>query len=356
MDRLTRARGREILDAARSVRVLVVGDVMLDRYVKGRVERISPEAPVPVLRYEDETAAVGGAGNVAANVVALGARCRLVGIVGDDAHGAAVHDALEELGVEAGGVRTAPNRPTTVKTRILARRQQVVRVDREVAGDVSPALARGLEETIRAAIPGCDAVVLEDYNKGVLVQPVIRAGLDGARAAGIPSVVDPKRIRFFDYGGCSLFKPNAKELEEATGERLRPDDPLWMGRVRRRLGCDDLLLTLGELGMALQLGDRELIRIPAAARSVYDVSGAGDTVTAVLATALGAGAGTLEAAILANHAAAIEVTKAGVATVGPEEILDRIGSPEEGGAPAGQRPPERGARTHEPFHRERRMQ
>ncbi|NIP58373.1 MAG: hypothetical protein GWM92_08975, partial [Gemmatimonadetes bacterium] len=285
MNRLTRARAREIFDAARSVRVLVVGDVMLDRYVTGRVDRISPEAPVPVLHYEDESAAVGGAGNVAANVTALGARCRLVGIVGDDAQGAAVREALEEVGVEAEGVRTAPDRPTTVKTRILARRQQVVRVDREVEGDVSPNLARSLEEMVREGIPGCDAVVLEDYNKGVLVQPVIRAGLDGARAAGIPSVVDPKRIRFFEYGGCSLFKPNAKELEEAAGERLRPDDPEWMGRIRRRLGCENLLLTLGELGMALQVGDRELIRIAAAARSVYDVSGAGDTVTAVLATA-----------------------------------------------------------------------
>lgn len=314
----------EILEAARDVRILVVGDLMLDRYISGRVDRISPEAPVPVVRVDAESSAIGGAANVAANVVALGAGCEIVGCLGKDAAGDDLRRALDELGVGTDGAVRTEGRPTSVKTRILARRQQVVRIDHEDDQDVSPEIAAELEDSVDRAGSGCDAVVLEDYNKGVLVESVIQTALGRALDLGIPSVVDPKRIRFFDYKGTTVFKPNAKELADALGAHLRPDDPSWMESTRRHLECENLLLTLGEEGMALQTVEGAHLSIPTVARSVYDVSGAGDTVTAMVAVALAAGATVVEAAVLANHSAAIEVGKAGVATVSPEEILSHF--------------------------------
>lgn len=307
----------------RDVHVLVLGDVMLDRYITGSVDRISPEAPVPVVKVEAEGSALGGAGNVAANVVALGAGCSLVGCIGQDDGGRLLWAALEERGVSTEGLVAAAERPTTVKTRVLARRQQVVRFDREVDDDVSDALARVLSEAVRDFAPRAHVIAIEDYNKGVLVPPVIDATLEEGRARGLPTVVDPKRLRFFGFGGATVFKPNAKELADALGERLRPDDAAWMDATRQRLHCENLLLTLGERGVALQTRAGEHVRVPTVARSVYDVSGAGDTVTAVVSVALAAGADVVEASILANYAAAIEVGKAGVATVSPEEILSQ---------------------------------
>lgn len=294
---------------------------MLDRYMTGSVARISPEAPVPVVRVEKEFWAVGGAGNVAANVVALGASCEVAGCVGADAEGQILRETLEELGVGVSGLLALEGRPTTVKTRIMARHQHVTRVDREEVSDVPPEAASALAGVLARPTRDVHGVALEDYNKGVLVSSVIKAALRMASERGLPTVVDPKRMRFFDYSGATLFKPNAYELEAALGEVLRPDDPAWLDGVRERLRCDNLLLTLGEEGMALAGIEDGFLRIPTVARDVYDVSGAGDTVTAVTAVALAAGGSAPEAAILANHAAALEVSKAGVATVTPEEIL-----------------------------------
>ena len=319
----------------RAVRILVVGDLMLDRYISGVVDRISPEAPVPVVRVRDESWAVGGAANVAANVLALGATCAVVGCVGEDAAGGVLIDALASLGGRLDGVIRDPSRPTTLKTRVLARSQQVVRFDLEDDRDVSPEVEARLLAAVAKAVPSVDAVILEDYNKGVVVPPLIRAALEAARGRGIPTIIDPKRRNFFGFGGATVFKPNAKELEEALGEPLSPEDPEWMEAVRERLSCEMLLLTLGERGMALRGRGGVHLRVPAAARSVYDVSGAGDTVTAVVACALAAGASGAEAAILANHAAAIEVGKAGVATVSPAEIAAHVAA-----GPAAQPPPD----------------
>jgi len=321
LTQLSSARLHELLDRIRGTRALVVGDLMLDRYLSGRVERISPEAPVPVVRVERESWAVGGAANVAANVLALGARCSVVGCVGADSGGAQLRRALEEMGGGVEGIVEAPDRPTTVKTRVLARSQQVVRFDQEDDREVSDPVAEQLHRTLEAALEHADVLILEDYNKGVLVPSLVRAAIEGARRRGIPSVVDPKRRHFFGFAGVTLFKPNAKELEEAIGEPLRPSDPEWMAAVRDRLACDALLLTLGEEGMALSASAAEYLRIPALARSVYDVSGAGDTVTAIAATTLAVGGSLREAALLANQGAAIEVGKAGVATVTPAELV-----------------------------------
>ncbi len=322
MDGLSLAEISELVGRFAGMRVLVVGDLMLDRYIAGTVERISPEAPVPVVRVERESSAVGGAGNVAANVAALGATCRVVGCVGRDTHGELLESELEALGVDAGGLVYTERRPTTVKTRILARRQQVVRFDHEVEADVEDEIAAELARTVQELGAVSDVLVMEDYNKGVLVGPVIRSVMDVARQQRAATVVDPKRRNFHAFAGATVFKPNAKELADALGEFLHPDDPAWMERTRVRLKCDNLLLTLGEEGMALQTMDGAYARVPTAARSVYDVSGAGDTVTAVVAVALAAGASPCQAAILANHAAAVEVGKAGVATVTPAEIIE----------------------------------
>ncbi len=321
MNRLTEDRVEALLDAAAEVRCVVVGDLMLDRYVTGSVHRISPEAPVPVVRVEAESATVGGAANVAHNAVALGASCALVGVVGDDAGGMRLKRKLDALGVVTRGVIVSHDRPTTVKTRVMARQHQIVRFDHEMDVDVAAPLADALCAVVRDLAADADVLVIEDYNKGVVVPPVIAAVLGAARARGIPGVVDPKRLRFFAFAGATVFKPNAKELADALGEPIRVDDPAWMEAVRTRVGCEHLLLTLGEHGMALHGADGESVRVPAAARSVYDVSGAGDTVTAVLALMLGARATAVEAAIIANHAAALEVAKAGVATVSRDEIL-----------------------------------
>jgi len=324
VNRIAADRMETILGRARDARILVVGDLMLDVYLRGPASRISPEAPVPVVRVLEEWRALGGAANVAANIVALGAACELVGCIGADPAGDDLLAEAARLGIGARGVLRLADRPTTVKTRLMARHHQVARYDRETDEDLDGARAEEIAAAIERLAPAADAIVLEDYNKGVLVPAVIDAALDAGRSLGIPVVVDPKARHFFDYRGATVFKPNLAELADALRAPVLPDDPEWMARTRRHLDCAHLLVTLGEDGMALITEEEDYVRIPTVARSVYDVSGAGDTVTAVVAVALAAGATVPEAAILANHAAGIEVGKAGVATVTPDELRDAV--------------------------------
>lgn len=292
---------------------------MLDVYLSGDVSRLSPEAPVPVVQVRDESVALGGAANVAANVAVLGAACDLVGYVGEDAAGARVREALgaSEIGDH---LVSLPGRPTTTKTRVMARKHQVVRFDREHDDDLPNDCIAEIADLLQGLIPRADVLVLEDYNKGVLAPAVIGAALAAAREAGVPTVVDPKFRHFFAYGGATVFKPNALELSAALGTPLCGADDAWLERARQRIGCEHLLLTLGEDGMVLCSAERAVFRIPAVAREVFDVSGAGDTVTACMAVAIAAGADMEEAAVLANVAAGIEVGKPGVATVAPDEL------------------------------------
>jgi D-beta-D-heptose 7-phosphate kinase/D-beta-D-heptose 1-phosphate adenosyltransferase len=320
MNRLTPARLDALLERIRDVRALVVGDAMLDVYLRGGASRISPEAPVPVVKIEEEWRALGGAANVATNVVALGAACSIVACVGADRAGEELRAELARAGIIDSGVVTVRDRPTTVKTRLLVRHQQVARYDQEREDDASADVAAALCAAIERLAADADVVVLEDYNKGVLVPAVVRCALETARRNGRAVVVDPKARGFFDYAGATVFKPNLVELGAALREPVHADDEAWMERTRVRLGCDHLLLTMGEHGMALKTADGEYLRVPTVARSVYDVSGAGDTVTAAVAIALAAGATPAEAAVLANHAAGVEVGKAGVATVSPDEL------------------------------------
>ncbi|MEX2526100.1 MAG: D-glycero-beta-D-manno-heptose-7-phosphate kinase [Gemmatimonadota bacterium] len=324
MTRLSRHRAASLLQAMKGARVVVLGDVMLDRYLSGRVDRISPEAPVPVLRVEEERMSPGGAANVAVNVAALGGKVRLLGVVGTDPAAGELTQLLQSLDVEPEGLVPVDGRCTTVKTRVLAQGQQVVRVDREEHGAIPAQAAAALLKGVSQALEGADVLILEDYNKGVMTPQVIRGCLEAAARGGIATVVDPKRDHFFLYAGCTVFKPNAKELEGALGEALRPDDAQWMEACRSRLNTSSLLLTLGSQGMALQTNENLHVRVPALAREVYDVSGAGDTVSATVALALAAGATLMEATLLANQAASLEVAKAGVATVSPQELLDAL--------------------------------
>jgi rfaE bifunctional protein kinase chain/domain len=320
MDRLTLERLEVLLARAREVRVLVVGDIMLDVYLRGSATRISPEAPVPVVRVDEQDLSLGGAANVATNVVALGAACSVIGCVGADQAGSDLIAELARHGIDSAGVQRIDNRATTVKTRIMVRHQQVARYDRESDQELDPGLSEQVSAAIRVAVTAADAIVLEDYNKGVLNPLVIRATIEAARAAGKPVVVDPKFRHFFEYRGATVFKPNLLELTAAMRGIAEPARRGWLEETRGELGCESLLVTLGEDGMALATANGEFVQVPTVARSVYDVSGAGDTVTAVIAVALAAGADVVEAALLANHAAGVEVGKAGVATVTPDEL------------------------------------
>jgi len=318
-------QARELLDAARGGNVLVVGDAMLDRYVTGSVERISPEAPVPVLHVEAETTALGGAANVAAGVVALGARCRLVATIGNDSAGQSLQSLLESSGVEAADLVLDHERPTTQKTRIIARHQQVLRVDRETVAPPKSDLSAALRERALEALEFANVLVLEDYDKGVLSPDLPAVLLDEARRRNIPSIVDPKLRHFFDFRGAYVIKPNVRELAAALGLERAPRNENDLLPLLDRLGCENLLLTLGEEGMLLLSRDGGGIRrIPSRAREVFDVTGAGDTVIATLAAALIGRPELAIAAALANVAAGIEVSRLGAVPVTREELLEEL--------------------------------
>ena len=318
---ITRARLLELLGAARRHRIAIVGDAMLDVYLRGDVDRISPEAPVPVVRVRDRKLALGGAANVAQNVAALGAGSELVAAVGADAGGRTLREMLSEIGADPRAL-VEVGRPTTTKTRVLARAQQVVRFDEEEDADLSGAEAERILAAVQRAVQDADALVLEDYNKGVLTAHVIARATAMAGERGIPVIVDPKYRNFFSYRGATVFKPNRRELESALGAAVDLQHPEALPSVFERLGVEHLLLTLGEQGMVLLSRDGAVHRVPTTAREVYDVVGAGDTVTAYLATMLAAGASAREAAIIANFAAGVEVGKLGAATVSADEVLE----------------------------------
>src|SRR6266511_1602374 len=318
---MTRDRLEALLQKMAGAKIVVVGDAMLDVYLVGEVDRVSPEAPVPVVTVHASRHGLGGAANVAANVAALGAECRLVAVVGDDTRGASVRTELEDLKLSSAFLVTDAARPTTSKTRVVARGQQMLRIDEEIENPISARIMEQLGGALERALRDADALLIEDYNKGTLVPQVIERGLALAKKRGVPVVVDPKYKNFFAYRGATVFKPNRRELEQAMGASLDLAHPDALPATLAKLAVDNLHLTLGAEGMILVTKDTEITRIPTMARDVYDVSGAGDTVTAWVGTALAAGGTVREAAHVANFAAGIEVGKAGVATVTPAEVL-----------------------------------
>jgi D-beta-D-heptose 7-phosphate kinase/D-beta-D-heptose 1-phosphate adenosyltransferase len=307
-------------------RVLVLGDVMLDRYVYGTVERMSPEAPVPVLRQESLRAMAGGAGNVARNVAALGGKVMLIGLVGDDAAGRELKDMLgDEPGI-ANQLVVDPDRPTTVKTRFVAGRQQLLRVDDEKARPAAGATAAALLAALEAALPAVDIVLISDYAKGVLGDEVLQRAIAMIHGAGKRLIVDPKSRDFRRYAGADLLTPNRGELAAATG--ISGEDDASVASAARQAmksaGLGAVLATRGDRGMTLVAGQSPPLHLSAEAREVFDVSGAGDTVNATLAAALAVGADLAQAARLANTAAGIATSKLGTAIVHPADLFGAL--------------------------------
>jgi D-beta-D-heptose 7-phosphate kinase/D-beta-D-heptose 1-phosphate adenosyltransferase len=321
IETISRDRLIELLEVGATKRIAIIGDAMLDVYLRGDVDRISPEAPVPVVRIRDKELALGGAANVAQNVAAIGADCDLVCAVGEDAEGQVVKAMLRDLGAETRSVVTVERR-TTTKTRVLARSQQIVRFDEEEDADIRGDEITRLIDAALIAVGNADALVFEDYNKGVLTPALITPAMENANSRSIPVVVDPKYKNFFAYGGATIFKPNRRELESALGAAVDIEHPEALPAALKRLAVEHILLTLGEAGMALIAADGEVGRVPTTAREVYDVVGAGDTVTAYLATMLAGGATPAEAAVIANFAAGVEVAKLGAATVTIDEVIE----------------------------------
>jgi D-beta-D-heptose 7-phosphate kinase/D-beta-D-heptose 1-phosphate adenosyltransferase len=318
---LEEGRLATLVDAFDGVSLLVVGDVMLDEYLWGDAERISPEAPVPVVHVARESEALGGAGNVVRNVVALGGRCHLCAVIGDDSIGRRVADLLKALGVDPAGLVALEGRPTTRKTRLVARNQQLLRFDRENEDEVSAEDARRLLRQIESTLPFADGVIFEDYAKGVLSESVIRGAMDLLNAAEVPIAVDPKHS-LAPYRGATLVKPNLRETELLSGVRIRSPEDLAraVAALREELGEADFVVTRGSSGMTVFEGDAPGVDVRTAAREVFDVQGAGDTTIAALVLALRAGGSLLEAAVIANAAAGVVLGKVGTATATPEEV------------------------------------
>lgn len=320
---VTHARAKLLLERMRQTHVAVIGDVMLDRYLMGDTERISPEAPVPVVTVQEEISIPGGAANVAVNVAAAGARASLTGAIGDDDTGIALREAIESLDISTAGLLVVPGRPTTSKLRVIARGQQVVRIDREVTNPLPDRFRDAFLASAHAMIAQADVLLIEDYDKGTIDAAMAAELVAAGRRRGIPIVVDPKLKNFFAYSGATVFKPNRRELEAAFATHFMGDDA-DLEDARQRLGTEHLLVTLGRDGMVIVSAGVAMRVSASASRDVFDVSGAGDTVAAWVATALAAGANIEEAVWLANSAAGIEVGKRGTASVSPAELLAAI--------------------------------
>jgi D-beta-D-heptose 7-phosphate kinase/D-beta-D-heptose 1-phosphate adenosyltransferase len=327
---LTRRRAREILETASQAQILVVGDVMLDTFLWGSVGRISPEAPVPVVELERESSMPGGAANVARNLTALKVGTEIYGVVGKDHAAEQLKRLLTEHHIGCRGLIASTTRPTSVKTRIVAHTQQVVRIDREARDGIDGVESKRLAAALQKSISSAAAVIVGDYGKGVVTQALLEEIKTLCRARGVWLSMDPKPVHQLNLSGLSLITPNRKETFELgrLPDETRNADPLAdtnLMRVAERLLAElrpaVLLITLGELGMLLCQRDKAPFHIPTVAQEVFDVSGAGDTVIATFSLAIAAGASPVEAAILSNHAAGIVVGKVGTATVGAEELL-----------------------------------
>lgn len=318
------SRLEEILTRARGVRVLVVGDLMLDEFLWGNVARISPEAPVPVVEVTRETEYAGGAANVARNLTAFAGSVSVMGVTGQDSAAERLVSLLRAEQIDVAAVRMCPDRPTTIKTRIIARHQQVVRVDRERRSPPSADVQAACIAQVKAMLPGVDAVVLSDYGKGFL-QPAFALEICRlSSAAGKIVNVDPNPNNSIEWADVTAVKPNRAEAFRSAGMEHRLAEPDALGEVAsellRRWGTRMLLITLGEDGMLLADATGDRYHTPTRAREVFDVSGAGDTAVALFTVALAAGAAPREAAEIANHASGVVVGKLGTATLTPAEL------------------------------------
>ena len=324
---MTRSRLNELLKQMAKTKVLVIGDLILDEFVWGDVERISPEAPVPVVWVERESAMPGGAANVACNVRALSGQAGLLGVVGQDGGGRRLKQELEGRGISTEWITTDARRPTTRKTRVIAHHQQVVRIDRERTDRVSGAVLKSLLDGAREMIPRVDGVIVEDYGKGLIHPQLLKPVVALAKRYKKVITVDPKEEHIPYYRGVTALTPNKKEAALAAGLPITDEPSLLRAgkKILSKINPEVLLVTLGEEGMRLfSRGAKKPLKIPTVAREVFDVSGAGDTVIAAFTLARAAGASFPEAAVLANAAAGVVVGKIGVATCSPAELARKM--------------------------------
>lgn len=312
---------QKIIKNFRNRKILVIGDIILDHYIWGKVNRISPEAPVPVVEVTRENFLLGGAANVANNIVSLGADAAVIGMNGEDIAGEALKGILLQKGVDISGLFTE-NRPTTVKTRVIAHNQQVVRFDREDSKYVDGRILKGILSHINGIVTDFDAVIISDYKKGMITADLVKGILKKTRPKNIFVAVDPKVGHFDFYKGVSLITPNLMEAELGAGVEIRDDISLNKAgqKLLRKLSLKAALITRGEQGMSLFEKNR-VTHIPTVARKVYDVTGAGDTVISAFTLASASGAEMADAAIIANHAAGIVVGEVGTAVATPDQLL-----------------------------------
>jgi rfaE bifunctional protein kinase chain/domain len=321
----------QLLKRVAQQRILVIGDVMLDHYFFGDATRISPEAPVPVVHVQKETYTAGGAANVALNIASLKGRAEVIGGIGQDANGEKLRARLTDQGITFDPAFLLSDAKTITKTRVVVRNQQLCRLDHEESPGAYRQVLAGADRLalIESKIRECDGIILSDYAKGVLSTPVVRQLIELARQHGKFIAADPKPASGIQYPGVDLMTPNLKEALELSGLHLSADDAPDLeaicGQLRRKFDLRDLVITLGPDGMAIAASGEAMRQIPTAARQVYDVSGAGDTVIAALTLAITAGASLAEAAHFANAAAGVVVAKLGTATVSPEELLAHLG-------------------------------
>lgn len=323
----TQKRLEELLNNIKSKRIAVIGDVMIDRYVWGNVNRISPEAPVPVIEVESESTRLGGAANVANNITSLGAQVLLIGVVGKDLGGNEVREILNAQKTSSDGIITDPTRPTTIKTRVIAHQQHVVRIDSETKKDIDTSIQQTILSVLEKNISTLDGIIIEDYNKGVIVKELIVKIIEIANHHKKIITIDPKFSNFFEYKNVSVFKPNKKETEEALGKKLVSDEEIISAGklLLEKLNAENILLTRSEKGMSLFERNGKITHIPTHARNVADVSGAGDTVIATLTAMLCAGATINESSQLANYAGGIVCGEVGIVPIDPKLLHDAIG-------------------------------
>ncbi len=329
MNSLPRERAETLLRSMRGKQIAVVGDLMIDRYYWGAVHRVSPEAPVPVVEVDSESIRLGGAANVANNIASLGAIPLMVGLVGNDHEGQMLADMVKDMGFDQRGIIVDGSRPTTIKTRVIAQGQHVVRIDNESKAECPDHLISHLVDAVRYSIHSIDAIIIEDYNKGVVTAELIRQLITVARKYGKIVSVDPKFNNFLEYKEVTLFKPNRRETEEVLGGRLKSDDEVVAAgkRLLELLRAENVLLTRGADGMSLFQSNGEVSHYTSVARNVQDVSGAGDTVISTLTLGLAAQATIQEACILANHAGGVVVGSIGIVPIKADELMRSIVEP-----------------------------
>ena len=317
---------KNIISKFNSVKILVIGDLILDQFIWGKVSRISPEGPVPVVWVDHESFMPGGASNVASNIRSLGGEVAVLGVIGEDQWGSILTQELENKNIDAQGVIIDPNRPTILKTRIVAHNQQVVRVDREKVNGLDREIVNKLIDSAQEKIKEADAIIIEDYGKGVITPALLKKVVPLAKKLGKIITVDPKESHFSYYKGITAITPNQHEAEVAADMKMKDEQSLLKigKKILKRFDCQVALITLGEKGIHVFERSGKVTHIPTVAQEVYDVSGAGDTVISTFTLAKTAKANNIEAAHLSNFAAGIVVGKVGIAVVTPEELKEKL--------------------------------